>query len=94
MAHKVNGKVKKEIRVQITNAFSKRTDLAVQVWNDTLTGVNKTELKYRAARDLIEQLIGRPKMRTEIMGGDGQPFVLKIVRATPEKTEKKEEITA
>lgn len=88
---KVNSKIKIEANEQITNAFTVRISLAIKTWEDTLKGKNVNELKYRAARDLIEQLIGRPKMRTEIMGELGQPFTLKIIRANNEKKEKKVE---
>jgi len=84
----INQKVKKEIETQIENAFSERVALAIEVWEQTIKGENKSELRYKAAKDLIERLVGKPAQVQKLSGVETDEVRIKIItdEGNPNKT--------
>lgn len=74
----INKEVKEQIETQIENAFTERVDLAIGVWEKTIKGENKSELRYKAAKDLIERLVGKPPQVQKISGVDTEEVLIKI----------------
>ncbi|MCD6412404.1 hypothetical protein J7K91_01860 [bacterium] len=82
MGPKYPDRIRKLARQQIETSLTPLIDKAISVWAETLEGKNKKELRYKAAKDLIERIIGKPK---QDIGIESEDLKIEIVSYAKKK---------
>jgi len=79
---KYNDRIKKLAKQQIETSLTPLIEEAISVWKETLEGKNKKELRYKAAKELIERIIGKPKQE---VGLETEDLKIEVVNYAKKK---------
>ena len=77
-----NQKAIKLAKQQIETALTPLIEEAISVWKETLEGKNKKELRYKAAKELIERIIGKPR---QDLGLETEDLKIEVVNYAKKK---------